>query len=397
MSKTKAPTEREMRLAMAFATAQREANLEKGQDDLKLLKKAVYDAPIILCSTHGHYDRKTDPVKWIVPPNTFIFEAQTIGDLTLTLLDKPLWDLLQGGMRWGLYKYITGKYKKMSREGIEVYDVFKQALASMILYKPGDEIFERVLSIGGGRHEKDASARALFEGMGFFRFNPTGPKYEYQGYGKRDASGAPNPYEILAGLHRKMVEDRRREMTDHSFVESVSGIDTSPVFRSGESIGVDFRKPLSDYPADAPKIFIFSSCAAVEKDKSEEAKERWAQIATLQQKRILEAKMMGIDTLLGGSYGSMVENTTIVKTKRELSGSPYLRDKEEPPSSFLVLPETEGAIEFFSREDPDLQSKYLYNKRPTKRTKIGGTRRLVKKSKSYKLVRRASTKTRRTL
>ena len=158
---------------MAFATAQREANLEKGQDDLKLLKKAIYDAPIILCSTHGHYDRKTDPVKWIVPPNTFIFEAQTIGDLTLTLLDKPLWDLLQGGMRWGLYKYITGKYKKISREGIEVYDVFKQALASMIMYKPGDEIFERVLSIGGGRHQEDASARALLEGMGFFRYDPT--------------------------------------------------------------------------------------------------------------------------------------------------------------------------------------------------------------------------------
>ena len=104
---------------------------------------------------------------------------------------------------------------------------------------------------------------------------------------------------------------------------------------------------------------------------------------------------MGIDTLLGGSYGSMVENAKIVKTKRELSGSPYLRDKEEAPSSFLVLPETEGAIKFFSREDPDLQSKYLYNKRPTKRTKIGGTRRLVKKSKSNKSGRR--TKTRRTL
>ena len=386
-----APTEREMRLAMAFATAQRDANLEKGQDDLKLLKKAIYDAPIILCSTHGHYDRNTDPVKWIVPPNTFILEAQTIGDLTLTLLDKPLWDLLQGGMRWGLYKYITGKYNKLSKKGLEVHDVFKQTLANMILYKPGDEIYERVLSIGGGRHQKDASARALFEGMGFFRFDPAGPKYEYQGYGKRDASGAPNPYEILGGLHRKMVEDRGREMTDHSFVECVSGIDTNPVFRSGESIGVNFHKALSDYPADTLKIFIFSSCAAVEKDTSEEAKERWAQIATLQQKRILEARMMGIHTLLGGSYGSMVENATIVKTKRELSGSPYLRDKEEPPSSFLILPETEGAIKFFSREDPDLQSKYLYNKRPTKRTKIGGTRRFLRKSKSN------NTKTRRTL
>ena len=345
--------------------AQRDANIAKGREQLLQLRKAIDEAPIFLCSTHGSYDRSSDPVPWIVPPNTFIFEAQTIGDLTLTNIDVPLWELLQGGRRWGFKKYLLKQYKKIERKGIPVGEIYKQTLANLILYKPGDTIYERVLSVGGGRNDKKSGARTVYSGMGFFRFDANGPAYSYRGYGRRAPGEEKAPYEILPRLQKMMVEKDFLELTDHTFVEAVNLINREPRWRSGHTIqGVDFTTASlpSQQGPDTPRIFIFSSCAAVSMEKSVEGSRRWADVATVQQKRINEAMSdLNIYSLLGGGYGSMVANENVQPGKLDPGGgsSLGLRHKKTEPSTFFVPRPTPDAIGFFSLEDGDLDSGFL--------------------------------------
>uniref|UniRef100_A0A6C0APV0 Uncharacterized protein n=1 Tax=viral metagenome TaxID=1070528 RepID=A0A6C0APV0_9ZZZZ len=346
--------------------ARREANLARGKTQFEQLRLAIKDAPIFLCSTHGLYDRTIEPVKWTVPPNTFIFEAQTIGDLTLTSLDIPLWELLQGGRRWGFMKYLMRDYASIERKGIQIDEVYKQTFASLVLYKPGDEIYERVLNIGGGRSSKTTGAREQYAGMGFFRFNAGDPAYTYRGYGRREY-GSPNPYEILHKLQEQMVGDDYLELTDNSFVHYVNLLNQAPTWRNGTPIqDVDFRLAWkhSDEPGQPgkPKIFIFSSCAAVNDDSSPEGIRRWEMIARIQQQRMLEAKSdLNIYSLLGGSYGSAVENANVKPGKLEPGGGTtmVLRPRPYEPAIFAPGPRA-GAIEFFSEPDSDLKEEKLY-------------------------------------
>lgn len=344
--------------------AQRTANIAKGKAQLEQLKKAVEHAPMFLCSTHGSYDRTTDPVEWVVPPNTFIFEAQTIGDLTLTDIDVPLWELLQGGRRWGFIKYLMKEYRDIEKIELPVGEVYKQTLANLILYKPGDKIYERVLSIGGGRNSGTNGSRGKYGGMGFFRFDAKAQAFPYRGYGRRFANGSPNPYEILPVLQTQMVQDGDLELTDRSFVESVNLINQTPLWRNGTPVqGVDFRTASpAGLDENSFRIFIFSSCAAVSMEKSREGSRRWIDVARLQQERINEAMTdLGIYSLLGGGYGSIVANENIqAGSQGPWSGSStQLRPKKRAPSTFFVPIPVKGAIDFFSQEDADLDSTFL--------------------------------------
>jgi hypothetical protein len=372
--------------------ARRDANIAKGREQLLQLRKAIDTAPIFLCSTHGEYDRKIDPVAWTVPANTFIFEAQTIGDLTLTSIDIPLWDLLQGGRRWGFRKYLFKQYGKIKRKGIPVFDIFKETLASLILYKPGDKIYERVLSIGGGRDDKVSGARTVYTGMGFYRFDADAPAYPYRGYGRRAHGEAKAPYEILPELHAQMVGDINLQLTDHSFVESVTLINRAPTWRNGAPIqDVEFRTAslASQQGPEAPRIFIFSSCAAVSMENSSEGVRRWEEIASLQQQRIIEAMSdLEIYSLLGGGQGSTVPDKKVKSGKPDpgRESSMNLRHKNVAPSRFFVPPPVPGAIEFFSKEDTDLDPEFLFLSEEErlavekKGAKGGRTRRVKRKS-----------------
>lgn len=385
--------------------AQRDANIAKGREQLLQLRKAIDTAPIFLCSTHGSYDRTSDPVAWTVPANTFIFEAQTIGDLTLTNIDIPLWELLQGGRRWGFKKYLFKQYKKIERKGIPVGEIYKQTLANLILYKPGDTIYERVISVGGGRNDKESGARTTYAGMGFFRFDANGKAYPYRGYGRRAHGEETPPYEILPRLHKMMVEKDFLQITDHTFVEAVNLINREPRWRSGHTIqGVDFTTASlpSQQGPDIPRIFIFSSCAAVSMEKTVAGSKRWAEVASVQEQRKIEAMSdLNIYSLLGGGYGSMVANKNVQPGKVDPGGgsSLGLRNKKTPPSSFFVPMPTPGAIDFFSQEDADLDSEFLFLTEEEqlaleKKSKGGRRTRRVKHNSKRS---RKTKKTRRTL
>ena len=278
------------------------ANTAAAPGKLQALKNAIEVAPFFLCSTHGAYDRSEPLVKRIVPPNTWIFEAQSIGDLTLTTIDEPLWELLQGGRREYFYHYLMGTYKGITAKGFKAYDVYKEVFKNLIVYKPGDEIYCRELSIGGGRVGVKEGARREYSGMGFFRFDANSGPYPYARYGLK------KPYEILRRLQAQLVEDEDRKTTDCDLVDYVSLINTEPTFASpeGEPINQDFRLawPTND-PAviNGPKVFFFSSCAAVTEDETPTGVERWAEIAGLQRQRVLEAWAMGIRSVGGGAGG----------------------------------------------------------------------------------------------
>jgi hypothetical protein len=287
----------------ANVQARYNANAAAAPGKLQALKKAIEVAPFFLCSTHGDYDRSEPLVKRIVPPNTWIFEAQSIGDLTLTTVDRPLWDLLQGGGREYFYDYMMGTYKAITAKGFNVYDVYKEVFKNLILYKPGDEIYCRGLSIGGGRVGVKEGARREYAGMGFFRFDANANPHPYARYGLK------KPYEILGRLQAQLVEDEDRKTTDCDLVDYISLINKSaPTFVSppGEPILEDFRLawPTND-PAviGGPKVFFFSSCAAVTEDNTPTGVERWAEIAALQRQRVLESWAMGIRSLGGGAGG----------------------------------------------------------------------------------------------
>jgi hypothetical protein len=215
-----------------------------------------------------------------------------------------------------------------------------------------------------------------------------------------------------------MVGNRDIELTDRSFVEYVNLTNkVAPTWRNGAPLtGVEFRSasPPGLTPAH-PRIFIFSSCAAVEKERSAAGVERWVQVAEVQRARQREAASdLGIYSLLGFSqFSSSVNNPGVSKVspgKKEPGGGSSMLDpnsglRHKPshaPSGFsLELKPKPGAIEAFSEEDSDLHPGYLYLTREERerlhekelekqqraaakegaQSKKGGSRRFVKKSK----------------
>jgi hypothetical protein len=311
------------------------ANREKAPRQRAAFLKAVEVAPFILCSTHGNYDLSKEPVEYRVPPDTWVLEAQNIGDLTLTEIDVPLWELLQGGRRWGLTKYLTQEYYAIKQKGTDVYRHYKEVLKTLVLYKPGDKLYKRELSIGGGK-----GARTDYAGMGFYRFDAGGPAYAYRGYGRKEKGGSRGPYEILHGLQTQMVESADRLTTDGDLIDFVLQ-KPNPTFLSGEPMNQDFRLAL---PAGyrGPKIFVFSSCAAISNPRDPDAPRRWATIAALQQQRILESWGMGLNTLGGGGGGTGKMPAILSMRRMETRGE-------------TIFAPVDKAIEEFTREDPEQQ------------------------------------------
>ena len=333
----------------ANVRARYEANMAKQPTQLTDLVNAVKTAPIFLCSTHGLYNLMAPIEKRIVPPNTWIFEAQSIGDLTLTSIDIPLWELLQGGQRNGFIYYMLDQYLALKHAGLPVDDRYKEVFTNLVIYKPGDEIYMRELSIGGGK-----GSRLDYSGMGFFRFDVNGPKYDYKGYGSLQADGTRGPYEILRRLGTQLLENGDRITTDGDLIDNIS---LNPAgrktFLNGETINEDFRLAwlggANGADPAGPKIFVFSSCAAVSDNmKTQEGLKRWDTIASLQRERLLEAWSMGVLSVGGGPGG---------KSKGEVMMAGLIRKgpvTRGMTSGAFVFEPSAKAIEGFSIEDTEL-------------------------------------------
>lgn len=209
---------------------------------------ALKKAPIYLVSVHGLYDLLKEPVPWTVPPNTFIFEAQSIGDLTLTLMDNPLWHLCLTENRTEFFNYFLGDESKVPKPNPDYVNVFR----NLIVYKPGDIIYERRLQIGGGKGD-----RTLYTNMGFYKFDKDTPT---QPYPQPTTVRPMTPTEIgeLNPLRTTLITDDKFSITNKQYVNMVT--DGIPIQYKGSKLHPP-QSFIIKRGEETFRIFIFSTCA----------------------------------------------------------------------------------------------------------------------------------------
>ena len=219
------------------------------------LLDAISRGDIYYIATHGGYDLTKDQAPYTVPPNTYIFETQALGDLCMPTIDKPLWVLAQ------YREAFKGFLQNISDAPGSNGTVFRDALSYLTLYGPGDRLPIRMLSIA-------AEARApRTMPMGIYKISPTMEPIPFP----PGASG-----KSMASIENKLWE-YGNETTNEAIIQS--GAD-----------GIN------------PRIFLFISCAAHDPTEANVARiARWNQIATLQRSAQLNAMMAGIHTLAGGA------------------------------------------------------------------------------------------------
>jgi len=242
-----------------------EAEQIKFKHHLLNLVPAVKTAPIYVVSTHGAYDLRSAPKPWVVPENTYIFETQSISDTTLTSIDNILWKLCLSKYRPAFFHYFMGNRWFFDKKGKAPSPIYTELFRNLILYKPGDIIYERDLTIGGGhKKEADGSARQSYVNMGFYKFDlSTPPQFPPKTTTERPM--VPSEIAELDNLRTTLIADEDFTITNYEYVNMING--KKPIeykgLKAGKTQLLEARSFMYDDSKEPVKIFIFSSCAAV--------------------------------------------------------------------------------------------------------------------------------------
>ena len=291
--------------------------------------------PIIFVSTHGVYDLTVEPTPFVVPPNTYIFETQTIGDLCMTPIDKPLWDLMNN--RDAFIRYFAGAgdlalAKRISESGIygrnniNTEDTkvelkhrdYKRVFQNMHFYQPGDTIYNRTLMIGGGRN----GARRSYANMGFYSFVAGRPVDRYP-------DGPASRIRELQPLRTKLIGDRDLTTSQKELI-GLMGIGA---------------------------IYIFSSCGAIWKDSNTGKvppiilDRRIKQIETVQHNQDLT--LMRLTPAGPSGYGgnnNMDDGSLPGRESRS-------RAAKKATSTYTPVVHEQDRDPFFMNNDPDFESR----------------------------------------
>jgi len=289
-------------------------------------------APIILASTHGAYDLGKEPQIWTVPANTYIFETQSIGDTTLTTIDDPIWKLSQSTSRpWFINYFLGNKSFFENPENGPAIKEYTGVFKNFVFYKPGDQIAERDLSIGGGRKaEPHGLARESYVNMGFYKFNmePQTPNQNVPVSKTRRRCDA----EILKNMRTTMVEDEDFSITNRQLVELINN--GLPVQYKGIKNGAKQLQPAQSFTyvpqREKYRIFIFSSCAvpncnfltnAAGKEianpyKSPLCNQRIKKVEAIQAAQHLKLAAMGIQTGPQGAQDMSMSDNELLHSKK---------------------------------------------------------------------------------
>jgi hypothetical protein len=228
--------------------------MASGAADSEFPPVSFDDVPIIFVSTHGVYDLTVDPEPFTVPDNIHIFETETIGDVCLTSIDKPLWNLMNN--RPAFIKYLAGEGdletatetsesavygpddadEEDEAEPSAKHYAYKKVFRNLHYYGPGDTIYNRTLVIGGGGE----GARRTYANMGFYRFDADAPIDMYP-------DGSESKIMELQPLRTEMIENEDKYSSQREIIDEVLGV--------------------HDDVADGA-IFIFSSCGAFWKEQA---------------------------------------------------------------------------------------------------------------------------------
>lgn len=293
-----------------------------------------YDIPFILASTHGVYDLTIEPTKFTVPPNVYIFETQTIGNYCLTAIDRPLWNVLKwrGAFLW----YLAGLEGEAPGFSESTDDEARRVFQHLHYYEPGDVIYNRLLSIGGGRTSEGSSARKTYKEMGFYRF---------------DAGDAE------AATSSSGSDDIRISELEPLRTDLVGDGDKS----------VSYREFITDYLAMHPElsesgvVFVFSCCANYWKEDGDgkvvpkKTLERRLRLVEDKQ-REQDLKLAGLTTAgPGGAGPDKIAN---------LPESRVLPERKGLKARAVFVPQGNvPATAFDENADPDFESRMNVNAR----------------------------------
>jgi len=299
------------------------------------------EVPIIFISTHGVYDLTIEPEPFVVPENVYIFETQTIGDVCMTPLDKPLWNLMSNRPEFLEYFKGVGNYddaKAAARTAVyddanedsdtvgDKHRDYKKVFRNMHFYQPGDTIYNRTLSIGGGGD----GARRDYANMGFYRFDVGAPIDRYP-------DGPANKIRPLQPLRTAMIADENMRTTQREIIDEIGAI----------------------YPETAEGvIYIFSSCAAFWKEddgvKTPAAtlNRRMRLIESAQQAQDLA--LMGLTTAGPGGAGANNNTGDLPATGRNI----HTRAAKKGSAAFAPAPSSEEGDEaFFENDNADFANR----------------------------------------
>jgi hypothetical protein len=319
-----------------MAASKAEAEAEK--ITLPPVLAPMRDAPIFLISTHGYYDISEpdqEPIAFTLPPNTFVFETATIGDLTCTTIDPHLWTIVMGENRQNFLRYLMGKINRNDRvnENGDIDETFFynyiKVFKNMHFYKPGDTIYVRNLELSGGRDANLTSTeRDTYSTFGFYHFPITS---KVDAFPERGAQRPSAQIKRLEPLRRRMIAPNMKSNTEVLDV----------MITNEDVLTKSFRRDFSEI--GSPSIFIFSSCGEVRCGRMSEfeCNRRFKLIEQHQQNQDEVATRIGMRTPISDEN----EYVMPVLRRSKLSRRPmYLDGRYVPGFAFAANEEELNAL-----------------------------------------------------
>ena len=201
--------------------------------------------------------------------------------------------------------YFYGDEKTVKEIERSLREEYKAVFKNMVCYGPGDTIYERNLSIGGGRGQRER-----FANMGFYKFDNRDLYYNKPVRGKSRPEN-----EIMTDLRKELLEDDRLIINNRQFVELICN-----------NRGIKGYNYLDD---ESYRIFIFSSCGAANCTGLKNSRKfsyarpyntalcnRRIDIIEKQQSlQNLKLMELGINTGIGGSGFGNDEGDTVIYSK----------------------------------------------------------------------------------
>ena len=203
--------------------------------------------PIYFASTHGVYDLTVNGgnVEYItVPDNTYVFEASSVGEATLSNIDEPLWELISNRAEFAAY---------LDSDPSATDPVKRQVIKNLCYYKPGDRLYKRTLILEDN-NEYDYQ-------WGYYKFSdlvsglplPTSSNDEESGEKKAIVipEEPPNPpyTDVMKSFRQEHFPAGKTRLRSFERIDTGSDIRFITETRRRENYG-------------GPAIFIFSSCAS---------------------------------------------------------------------------------------------------------------------------------------
>jgi hypothetical protein len=266
------------------------------------------DAAIIyFASTHGVYPINEGILPtFVVPENTYIFEASSIGEATLTTIDAPLWELIQNRKEFA--NYISGD--PSATDGLK-----KIVIQNLVYYKPGDRVYHRRLIL---------EAENRFEyNWGYFKFQQGEPPVPFpqglDGEGGAYLQHLDKPLVLPENVPNPPATPNMATFRNEHYPPGTERLRKPPrVETCSNEYFINETRKREQYAG--PAIFIFSSCASYWESDTEEGKRiDKAQIIDIGRTQ-QTAKLNFLEMFPGGRYERRGES--VPKPKLRTSGRP---------------------------------------------------------------------------